>query len=251
MEFIYKGVSAEKLDFDEFCEFLKLYSTDKKAKFDEKLIKTNARILGLKSSEIQLISKYLLKNGYGKILLFPLNRVYEIDLIAAKTVADDNKKSFAEKKEFFRRLFPSIDNWALCDGTVCALKYRPEEYEEIKEFAEESISSEREFPMRCGILLLMRCSLPTGRIDDVFELTEKVPYGRYYYTDMACAWLFATALISHKNAVLDYLEKSEKINDFTYIKSLRKAIESYRINSEDKKFYSELIKRRKSSSSRS
>lgn len=134
----------------------------------------------------------------------------------------------------------------MCDGTVCSLKFTPNECEDIKNFAKELISREKEFQIRCGIVLLLHCLLPSGKIEDILELTEEVPYGKYYYTDMACAWLFATVLIDHKNIILDYLEKSEKINDFTYIKSFRKAIESYRINSEDKLFYSELIRKRKS-----
>ena len=245
MELSFEGIAVEDLSFEKFCDYLKQFSTQEKSDFDAKIIKTKAQILGIKSSDIKNISKYLLKSGYENLLKFPKNKVYETDLILGKTLAADKKRGFSEREEMLADLMSTFDNWALCDGTVSCLKYSSSEYGAVKAFAKRLISCEKEFEIRCGIIILLDCVLPAGETEAIIDMLSSVPYGRYYYVDIACAWLLATALIRHKNVVLDFLENCKKINDFTYIKTFQKAKESYRISLEDKLLYSELIKRRK------
>ena len=56
-----------------------------------------------------------------------------------------------------------------------------------------------------------------------------------YYVRMMAAWYFATALAKQYESVVPYLENG-RIEEWTHNKTIRKAIESYRISEERKQF---------------
>ena len=55
-----------------------------------------------------------------------------------------------------------------------------------------------------------------------------------YYTKMGVAWCVATAYAKYPEATMQYL-KDNKLDDWTYNKSIQKMIESFRVPDEDKK----------------
>ena len=54
-----------------------------------------------------------------------------------------------------------------------------------------------------------------------------------YYVNMMIAWYFATALAKQYTATLPYLEE-HRLPDWIHARTVRKAIESYRISKEHK-----------------
>ena len=56
-----------------------------------------------------------------------------------------------------------------------------------------------------------------------------------YYIRMMQAWYFATALINHYDEIISYLEQNILDAD-THNKTIRKAIESYRIPQKTKEY---------------
>ena len=56
-----------------------------------------------------------------------------------------------------------------------------------------------------------------------------------YYVNMMNAWLFATALDKKWDATIPYLENN-RLDKWTHNMTIRKAIESYRITEEQKKY---------------
>ncbi len=76
-------------------------------------------------------------------------------------------------------------------------------------------------------------------LDEEFktEYPEKVATIRSeeYYVNMMRAWYFATALAKQYENVLPFLEKRQ-MDVWTHNKTIQKAIESYRITSEQKEY---------------
>ena len=60
-----------------------------------------------------------------------------------------------------------------------------------------------------------------------------------YYVNMMIAWYFATALAKHYDDVLPYITDG-RLSLWVHNKTIQKAVESYRINLETKKFLKEL-----------
>ena len=56
-----------------------------------------------------------------------------------------------------------------------------------------------------------------------------------YYVNMMVAWYFATALAKQYEAVLPFLE-DHRLDTWTHNKTIRKAVESYRISPEQKEY---------------
>ena len=56
-----------------------------------------------------------------------------------------------------------------------------------------------------------------------------------YYVKMMVAWFFATALAKQWEATIPYIEQ-KRLTRWTHNKTIQKAIESYRISSEQKAY---------------
>lgn len=245
MQTTYNGKILEELEYGEFCEFLSQFGSEKKADFDRKIIKTRLKLFGIKTSDIKEIVKYFKDKSTKKLSSFPKNEYYEITLIQGAVIAA-NKNLYPEEK--FRALkewIPYIDNWAHCDLVMSKTYFGKIPKDSLFPFAQDLIKGKTEFEIRCGVVLLLGCFLTEEYITRVFFELSKLRYGEFYYVDMAVAWLVATALINFKNETLNFLNNCEKLNYFTYAKSLQKARESYRISEADKAEYKKLIELKK------
>ena len=56
-----------------------------------------------------------------------------------------------------------------------------------------------------------------------------------YYVNMMIAWYFATALAKQWDAAVPYIEQ-HRLSDWVHKKTIQKAVESYRITSEQKEY---------------
>lgn len=134
------------------------------------------------------------------------------------------------------RFLPYIDNWATCDGLIpkALSKNKPV----LLKKALEWLKSKHTYTARFAVLVLMRHFL-----DDDFDLryAQKVACLKPgdYYVDMGAAWYFATALSKQYDAVLPLFEK-RTISPWVHSKAIQKALESYRVTQEHKKYLKSL-----------
>ena len=82
-------------------------------------------------------------------------------------------------------------------------------------------------------------------LDENFEnkhikLIENIKYDNYY-VNMSRAWYFSYALIKQYDDTIKLIEE-KKLDKFTHNKSIQKAIESYRLSDERKKYLKTLKK---------
>ena len=56
-----------------------------------------------------------------------------------------------------------------------------------------------------------------------------------YYVNMMIAWYMATALAKQCDAVIPYIEE-HRMSDWVHRKTIQKAVESYRITDEQKRY---------------
>ena len=65
-----------------------------------------------------------------------------------------------------------------------------------------------------------------------------------YYLNMMVAWYYATALAKQYNSTIKYLE-DKKLSPWVHNKTIQKALESYRINDEQKAYLRSLKQKNK------
>lgn len=150
----------------------------------------------------------------------------------------ENVKDYQTCIKLLNEFLPYVDNWATCDmlSPKVFKKNLPDLWNQIQIW----IHAEHIYTVRFGIKMLMDYYL-----DEYFEMKylDMVAnvHSEAYYVQMMAAWYFATALAKQYEAALPYLE-NHKLPLWIHNKTIQKAIESYRITEEQKK-YLKTIKR--------
>ncbi len=134
------------------------------------------------------------------------------------------------------RFLPFIDNWATCDMPVPRCFY--ENKEDVLERAKGWIKSDEPFMVRYGIGVLMSMFLDED-FDSVYPKLVASVRSEQYYVNMMIAWYFATALAKRWEEVIPFIEKRQ-LDKWTHNKAIQKAVESYRITSEQKAYLKSL-----------
>ena len=147
-------------------------------------------------------------------------------------------KDYKECIERVNEFLPYIDNWATCDSfkPKCFAKNKDKLIVEIKNW----LKSDKEYTVRFGVLMLLTHFLDGDFKEEYLRLVANINISTYY-VDMMCAWYFATALAKQWISAVKYLE-DKVLKEFIHNKTIRKAIESYRITPDQKKFLIKLKK---------
>lgn len=130
------------------------------------------------------------------------------------------------------RFLPYIDNWATCDfpAPKCFENHKEDLLPVIKRW----IASSETYTIRYGIGMLMMLYLDTDFDPEYVRIVAEVKSDEYY-VNMMIAWYMATALAKQWDAVIPYIEE-HRMSDWVHRKTIQKAVESYRITDEQKRY---------------
>ena len=130
------------------------------------------------------------------------------------------------------RILPYIDNWATCDfpAPKCFENHKEDLLPVIKRW----IASSETYTIRYGIGMLMRLYLDADFDPEYVRIVAEVKSDEYY-VNMMIAWYMATALAKQWDAVIPYIEE-HRMSDWVHRKTIQKAMESYRITDEQKRY---------------
>ena len=127
---------------------------------------------------------------------------------------------------------PYVDNWATCDQ-LSPRVFRHHR-EELLPYIRRWIGSGHVYTIRFAIVMLMTHFLEKDFRPEYPELVAGV-FCEDYYVRMAVSWYFATALAKQFDCVISYLTE-HRLEKWIHNKTIQKAIESYRINPEQKAY---------------
>ena len=201
--------------------------------FHAKLVPTmeKTKFIGIRTPMLRKFAKKFGKTEESEIFLQVLpHQYYEENNLHGLLI--EQIRDYDKCLEELERFLPFIDNWATCDLLALHMmkKHRDVFIREVFRW----IESDQPYTIRFGISMLMRHYL-----DEEFktEYPEKVAAIRSeeYYVNMMRAWYFSTALAKQYENVLPFLEKRQ-MDVWTHTKTIQKAIESYRITSEQKEY---------------
>lgn len=188
-------------------------------------------VIGVRTPELRHFAKDFSKTQQAEEFLSSLpHKYYEENNLHAFLIS--LIKDFDEAIEKLNEFLPFVDNWATCDmmRPVSFKNHHPELLEEIEKW----LKSDEPYTVRFAIEMLM-----IHFLDDDFDITypQKVASIRSdeYYVKMMVAWYFATALAYRYEEILPFIE-NKNLDPWTHNKAIQKAIESYRITAEQKKY---------------
>ncbi len=188
-------------------------------------------IIGVRTPELKKIAKEIGDTSLGKSFIETLSHSYfEENQLHAFIIS--NIKDYQSCLIEVKRFLPYIDNWATCDQ-LCPkvfVKHKEELINEIKKW----LKSDHLYIKRFAIKMLMSLYLDKDFKEEYLELVSQIR-SEEYYLNMMVAWYFATALAKQYNSAIKYLE-DKRLSPWVHNKIIQKALESYRINDEQKAY---------------
>ena len=201
--------------------------------FNSKLIPTVKKedMIGVRTPELRKYAKKLLKEEGVEDFLHSLpHKYFDENQLHAFIISEikDFKLCIDELINFL----PYLDNWATCDQLSPKIfkKYR----NDLLPYIYEWLKSDKTYTVRFGIGMLMEHFLDEDFKSEYPEMVAAVR-SEEYYINMMTAWYFATALAKQYESILPFIE-GNKLDTWTHNKTIQKAIESNRINAEQKNY---------------
>ncbi len=171
---------------------------------------------------------------------------------------------------------PYIDNWSVCDSFCSSFSFANRYREEVWEFIQPYLYSDKEYDVRVALILLLCQILKYDSDNKKIERNRKVkmcdindsfpnqelsiytkarypylkkilaalnrPFEQGYYAQMAAAWLMAETFVCFPYESTQMLVKECQIDIWTYNKALQKIRESL-IPDQDVKDYMKSLKK--------
>ena len=199
--------------------------------FHSGLCPNTDNIIGVRTPKLREFSKEIAKGDIDIYLENAKDDYYE-EILLQGMVIGLIKNDFEKVCYYLKNFIPKIYNWAVCDMTVAGLKITKKHMKEMLEFLKPYLKSKEEFELRFAIVMLLDFYITDDYIDMVLKEMDKIKH-EGYYVKMAVAWTISVAFIKYPEKTMKLL-KENKLDDFTYNKSLQKIIESYRIEEKTK-----------------
>ena len=188
-------------------------------------------IIGVRLPKLREIAKEIAKGDWRNFLATSSNDYYEEVMINGLVIAYA-KCDVDEKLNYIESFVPKIDNWAICDSFCNSLKFVNKNKEKVWEFIQPYLKSNKEFEIRFAVVIILNYYITEDYIDLILETLDEVKH-EGYYVKMAVAWAISLCFVKFEEKTMNYL-KNNKLDDFTYNKSLQKICESLRVDKDTK-----------------
>lgn len=195
--------------------------------FSSSLLPETKNILGVRLPILRKIAKKIIKdNLYLDFFKENDDSYFELTMLEGMIIGYLKEE---QQIKYFKNFIPKINNWSICDSFCCGLKCFKNNQNKL--LLEKYFKSEKEFELRFAFVILLNYF-----IEDDFEyVIQKINEfnSEKYYAKMATAWCLSICIIKKYNQTLSYI-KNNKINPWVAKKGIAKAIESFRLNKNQK-----------------
>lgn len=202
-------------------------------KFTASLLPGVESILGVRLPKLRQIAKKLAKDDWKEYLKEAKDDSMEEIMLQGMTLGYA-KGNLQDKEEFLRIFIAKIDNWSVCDSCCNSIKIAKEQPEEMWEFLQEYLHSEKEFEIRFALVQFLNYYVNEEYLQRVLAEIDKIS-SKAYYVEMAQAWAVSICYREFPKETEPFL-KQNHLNDFTHNKALQKITESQKVSKEQKAY---------------
>ncbi len=210
---------------------------EKYQKFHSSLVPGINNVLGVKVPYIRQIAKKFAKTEFWQDYKDDL--YYEEIMIQGLLIGYANIDD-TTRLELIKKFIPKINNWGICDVVCSNLKFTTKCREQVWEFIQPYLISEKEFEVRFGVVMLLDYFINDDYIDKVLDILIKIKH-EGYYARMAVAWAFSICFVKYWDKTLQCFVSSD-LSDWVYKKTIQKVCESFRISNDKKEFLRKMKK---------
>lgn len=188
-------------------------------------------IIGVRLPQLRELAKKIAKDNPIEFLDKYNPEYYEERMIYGLVIGY-MKADFNTRLNYLDKFVPMIDNWAVCDCTCSTLKFTEKNLEDMWEYLKKYINSKNEFEVRFAVIMLMDYYIRDEYVDKVLDIYNNIRVDKYY-VKMGVAWAISVIFVKYEKKARNFLSNN-KLDNFTFNKSLQKIIESNRVSKEVK-----------------
>ena len=217
--------------YEKYHEKLLGLADPKNEAFLKSLIPGTEKALGVRAPDMRKLAKELYKDDWREYFAQNQDAYHEETMLQGAVIGllkEDIETVLAEA----RRYIPKITNWALCDSFCGGLKITKTHKERVWEFLVDYVNSDKPYEIRFAVVMMLAYYIDDEYLPQVFQLLNNIKH-EDYYVKMAVAWTVSMCYVNNPELTLDFL-KDNKLDDFTYNKSLSKICESLKPSAEEK-----------------
>lgn len=190
------------------------------------------RIIGVRLPQLRAIAARIKRAGpKGSLPELPQGDTLEETLVRGFVVAGADMP-LEEHLKAVAGFVPEIDCWSVCDSFVTSLKFVKKDRERVWKFIQPYFESDRTYDIRFAAVMSLAYFKDGEYAPRVFEKFDRIENDDYY-VKMAVAWAVSVFFVNAREETRWYLENN-RLDDFTFNKSLQKITESYRVTPQEK-----------------
>lgn len=186
--------------------------------------------IGVRTPILRKIAKDMIKSGTAKDFISNLpHKYFEENQLHAFILSEISDFNIALNG--VENFLPFVDNWATCDQ-MSPRAFRKNHYVLFKHIC-CWIKSQEVYTVRFAVKMLMQYFLGDNFDEKYADMVANINSDEYY-VNMMRAWYFATAAAKHFDRIFPYFMLG-RIDDWTRLRAIQKAKESFRVSAEHKK----------------
>jgi len=191
-------------------------------KFNQRIIKTNQKMIGVRVPILRKIAKEINLDDFLKEYK---GVYYEETFIYGLLIGNLKDKELIKKHLILYS--KEIKDWSQCDSPANNLKILKKNNEYFLSTIEELLSSTEEFEVRFGLVLLLFHYINDQYIDYILKVSISIK-SDLYYINMALSWLLCECFIKYEEKTDIYISP-KYLNNFVLNKTISKISDSYRV----------------------
>ncbi len=191
-----------------------------------------SKMIGVRLPQLRLVAARIKKeSSKGVMPDLPQGDMLEEKLVRGFVIAGADLP-FEEHLKAAADFVPEIDNWSVCDSFVNSLKFFKKDRKRVWEFLQPYFDSDKPYDIRFAVVAALDYFSDDEYAACAFEKFDAI-INDDYYVKMAVAWAVSVFFVHAPEKTWQYLEDN-RLDDFTFNKSLQKITESYRVTPQDK-----------------
>lgn len=198
--------------------------------FNDKIINTNKKTIGVRIPILREVTKKIMKEDYVLFLNDVKDEYHEEIIVEGLVISKLKDVNMILNK--INNYIIKIDNWCTCDTFASSLKIINKNKSRFYSYVYKNICSNNPWMVRLCFVILISYYVEEEYLSDIFKMIDN-DNNNFYYVMMAKAWLISECYIKYPKQTFKYL-KHTNIDDITFNKAISKICDSYRVKKEDK-----------------
>lgn len=198
--------------------------------FNDKIINTNKKTIGVRIPVLRKVAKKIMKEDYASFLNNVKDEYHEEIIVEGLVISKLKDVNMIVNN--INNYIIKIDNWCTCDTFASSLKIINKNKSFFYSYINKNINSNNIWMVRLCFVILTFYYVEEEYINDIFKMLEN-DNNSFYYIMMAKAWLISECYVKYPKQTFEYLKRTN-IDYITFNKAISKICDSYRVKNEDK-----------------